>query len=272
MPKFVHVLIKFIVPVLVVAFAFRTHKLLGAAAAAVYLAVMFYRGRTGFFAFLGNQSYKNGNLQEALMWMNKAASRKDCRAAYLIGYSYLLLKTGHTDQAAEILQRVYRLPLTREEKMNADSNYALLLWRQGKLEEATAKLEEVYAEYKNTNVYSSLGYFYIAKGDLDKALAFNREAYEYNDTSPVIIDNLGQTLYLRGELEEALALYEKLHAMNPTFPEAYYNYALALESAGRREQALKIMRDALNQPISVLNTVTKEEIEAKIAELSAAAQ
>lgn len=269
MPKLFTILIKFVLPVALIAIGFRLHVLLGFALAAVCLAFAFYRGKTGFYAYLGHRSYQNGKRQEALLWMEKAAARSDCRASYLIGYGYLLLKAGRLEKAAEVLDRARSMPLSREERMNAEANYALLLWRQGKLDEAIATLEEVHEDIKNTNVYGSLGYFYIAKGDLDKALSFNREAYEYNDSSPVILDNLGQTLYLRGETEEALKLYEKLYGMSPKFPEAYYNYGLVLEAAGRRADAAEMLKRALEQPFSMLNTVTKEEIEGKLAKLSA---
>lgn len=271
MSRFWNVLIKFIVPVILIVLGFRTHVLLGVAVLAAYLAIVYYRGKTGIYAFLGNQNYKNGKPHEALMWMEKAAARRDCRAVYLIGYSYLLLKRGHLEKSAEIMERIQGMTLTREEQMDANSNYSLLLWKQGKLDEATAKLEAVYEDYKNTNVYSSLGYFYIAQGDMEKALAFNLEAYEYSDSSPVILDNLGQTRYLRGELEEAMELYEKLHAMHPSFPEAYYNYGLVLEAVGRKEEALEMMNEALSKPISLLNTVTRQEIDAKLNELSGTA-
>lgn len=268
--KFITGLIKIALPFLVIWMLLKTNVWLGIAAAVGFLAWWITRSLTAIYAYLGNVNYQQGKMPEAIMWLNKAASRKDCKPTYLIGYSFLLLKLGKLELAEEMLNRARGTKLGREEEMGLESNTSLLLWKQGRLEEATAKMEKLYAEYKNTNLYGTLGYFYILSGDLDKALSFNQEAYEFNESGAVIIDNLGQTYYLRGEYAEALRMYEKLEGLKPNFPEAYYNHGLVLQALGRREEALDRMKKALDYPISLLSTVTKEEMDAAIESLQAA--
>lgn len=265
--KFLIQLLKIAVPFFLVWMLLRTNVWLGVGTVLLIAAYLFVRSQTAVYAIFGNINYQKGKHPEAIKWLNKAAARKDCKPSYLIGYGFLLLKLGKLELAQEMLERASGMKLGREEKLALESNTALLLWKQGKLEEATAKMEALYADFKNTNLYSSLGYFYILAGDLEKALDFNLEAYEFNESSAVIVDNLGQTRYLRGEYEEALKLYEKLAGMSPTFPEAYYNYGLVLEALGRRGDALDQMKKALEYPVSLLSTVTREEIEGKIAGL-----
>ncbi|WP_438448307.1 tetratricopeptide repeat protein [Gorillibacterium sp. sgz5001074] len=268
--KLITGLLKVAIPILVLWILLKTNVWLGVAAFILFIVWWGSRSLTSIYAYLGNVNYQQGKMQEALTWLNKAAVRKDCKPQYLIGYSFLLLKLGKLELAEEMLQRARGFKLSREEEMGLESNASLLLWKQGRLEEATAKMEKLYEEFKNTNLYGTLGYYYILSGDLDKALAFNREAYEFNESGGVIIDNLGQTHYLRGEYEEALALYKKLEELKPTFPEAYYNYGLVLEAMGQRNEALDYMRKSLEYPISLLSTVTREEIESTISSLEAA--
>jgi len=133
-------------------------------------------------------------------------------------------------------------------------------------------LEEVFATYKTTTVYGSLGYLMLLKGDLEKALAFNQEAYEYNDNNSVIVDNLALNYYLLGELDKAEEIYEKLMTKNPTYPEAYYNYGLTLEAKNKIDKALEVMEKALDFKFSFLSNVSREEVENKIQELKAKKQ
>jgi tetratricopeptide (TPR) repeat protein len=148
------------------------------------------------------------------------------------------------------------------------SNIALVQWKKGQLDDAVATLEEVFAGFKNTAVYGSLGYLLILKGDLEKALEFNREAYDYNNQNAVIVDNLGQNYYLMGEYDSAGEVYEKLLAGKPDFPEPYYNYGLVLAATGCRERALELFRKALEQKFSFLSAITREEVEHAIRKLS----
>lgn len=259
--------LKVAVPFIILWMLLRINVWLGIAAVIVFIAIWYTRSRTAIYAYLGNMNYQQGKEREAVMWLTKAAARKDAKASHLIGFCFLLLKLGKLEQAEDLLNRAGSMKLSREEKMAFQTNSALLLWKQNKLEEAIAGLEKVQDDYKNTNLYGSLGYFYILSGDLDKALAFNREAYDYNSKSAVIIDNLGQTHLLRGEYDQALKLYEELAGLNPTFPEAYLNHGLVLEALGRSDEALKKMQKSLDYPLSLLSTVTREEIEGKIAQL-----
>jgi tetratricopeptide (TPR) repeat protein len=157
--------------------------------------------------------------------------------------------------------------LSADDKMNVKSNMALVLWKKGQIDDALNMLKEVFENYKTTTIYGSLGFLLILKGDLDKALEFNLEAYEYNDSNAVILDNLGQTYYLMGEYDKSKEIYKKLVSSNPSFPEPYFNYGLVMKQKGNVERALELMNQALTYRFSFLSTVSKEEIEAEIEKL-----
>lgn len=215
-----------------------------------------------------NSAYQKGNSEEALNWLEKAYKTGNAVIDTVTTYGYLLLKTGHLDHSIKIFTEELASPkLSPKDRYSIKSNYALALWKQGKLDEAINLFEEIFPNYKNTNVYGSLGYLYNLSGNLEKALKFNLEAYEYNDTSGVILDNLGQIYYLMGELEKADEIFKKLMALNPKFPEAFYDYALVLEKMGDKEKCIEKLRNALLYKPNFLSGITLEDIENKLAQM-----
>jgi len=147
-------------------------------------------------------------------------------------------------------------------KCSAKLNMALVKWKKGNLDEAIADMEALYNEdnYRSTVHYGTLGCFYLLSGQYSKALEFNREGYEYNNTDKVIRDNLAQTHLLMGDMREAKELYEALIADEPAFLEPYYNYGQLLGQMGDYEGALKSYRKALTYEEKYLSTVTREQI------------
>ena len=93
------------------------------------------------------------------------------------------------------------------------------------------------------------------------------EAYDYNDCSAVIQDNLGQNYYLLGQYDKAEEIYEKTLASNPSFPEAYYNYSLVLAKKGKLDKALELAQKSLDYQFTAIGTITKEAVILKIDEL-----
>ncbi|MCG8502672.1 MAG: tetratricopeptide repeat protein [Firmicutes bacterium] len=221
------------------------------------------------YALIGNFSYRKGKTDKAIKWFEKAYRGGKCPPKIGISYGYLQLKTGNVEKADEILTFWRNQRLDQHSQMLAKSNHALVLWKKGHLDEAVALMEEVHTDFKTTTLYGSLGYLLILKGDLERALTFNLEAYEYNDSNAIILDNLGQTYFLRGEYDKARELYEKMIPTDPAFPEAYYNYGLLLLKADQPEEALEMMKKALNYRFSFLSTVKQADIESKIQEIEA---
>ncbi len=230
--------------------------------------MLFGKIKSTYYILKANRAYTADNAEETIKWMQMAYNTGAARATTVTTYGYLLLKNSRLEEAMKVFEDQLRSPkTTNNELYNIKSNYALGLWKQGKLDEAIETLENVIPNYKTTNIYGSLGYLYNLKGDLEKALAFNLEALNYNSTGTVILDNLGQTYYLKGEQEKAVEIFNKLIALNPKFPEAFYDYALVLQKLGDREKSIEMLRNAQKYKINYLSTVTKEDIESRLAEL-----
>ncbi|HEY0828061.1 MAG TPA: tetratricopeptide repeat protein, partial [Bacilli bacterium] len=198
MHKLMVTLLKILIPLLIIYICFRYHFWIGVLSVVICIAYSFYKGRGGIYASLGNIQYAKGNVQKSMVWLNRAYHTPGCPAQYVNAYGYLLLKSGDVEQAEQIFFKLLNSNPSRAVEMSARLNMVLVIWKKGNTTEAIEKTREIYADYKNSLVYSVLGYFLILEGDLDKALAFNLEAYEYNNTNHVILDNLGQTYYLSG--------------------------------------------------------------------------
>jgi len=117
----------------------------------------------------------------------KACSAAKGRPSVKILYGYLLLKTGKLEEAEKVFEELLNSNIDNAGLLQAKSNYALVLWKKGQLKDGIKMLEDVFSNYKNTTIYGSLGYLLILDGDMNKALNFNKEAYEYNSSDPVIL-------------------------------------------------------------------------------------
>jgi tetratricopeptide (TPR) repeat protein len=264
----VKALIGFIVPIAVIYLLGRVNILLAVGTLLVYIAVLLYISRVLLYTMMGSRNYSLGKNEQALAWFKKAHESKKAALNASISYAYILLKTGDLAKSEEILQTFVKEYPKSPQIPNVKSNLALVLWKKGELDAAVAMLEEAIETYKTTSVYGSLGYLLILKGDLEKALQFNLEAHEYNSTDKIILDNLGQNYFMLGNYDKAREIYEPLVEKAPTFPEPYHNYGLLLEKLGDREKALEMLRKALNCKFSYLSSITREDVEAKIREIS----
>lgn len=260
-------LISFILPVIIIFIAFTRNIWLGFGAVLLYLAALLYVKRVLVYTLMGSRNYALGKTEEALKWLKRAHETKKSGARPSVSYAYILLKSGDLIKSEEILQKLLKDNPSNQDTPYIKSNLALALWKKGDLDAAVGMLEELMQTYKTTTVYGSLGYLYILKGDLERALQFNLEAMDYNSADKVILDNLGQNYYLLGSYGKAREIYEPLIAQAPSFPEPYYNYALVLEKLGEPEPALEMAKKALNYKFTCLSSISKEEVESKIKQL-----
>jgi len=233
----------------------------------LFAALAVFMNRQFIYQNSANRKYNNGDFDGALNDLKKAVSLNPRHAGVRGTYAYLLLKLGHTAEAAEQIDEALKNAVTDADKNSLTLTKALVLWKQGKLDEAISSLEKLLEVYENTKVYATLGFLYIEKGDMDKALEFNLKAVDFNDTNGIILDNLGSVYLYRGEYEKALGIYQKLMKLKPVFPEAFYNYARVLHKLGDTEKALYMTRHALTLRFWNISTIKREEVEAFLQEL-----
>ncbi|MDQ1912784.1 tetratricopeptide repeat protein [Paenibacillus sp. GD4] len=264
MKPWLKILITIAVPVIVLILLFRWNLWVGLAGLAVLLFIIVYQLRAVYYSVQANGLYAKQDWKGAAEHFGKAYQLGK-RPGFLISQAFVLLKAGEPAEAARLLEQVMSKPLNRGEDMNAKVNYALASWMLGRQEEAVRMMEDIYPSYKTSIVYGNLGLFYVMRGELTRALEFNREAYEYNDADKTILDNLGLTYFMLGRYEEAKEIYEKLMALKPTFAEAYYYFGLTLRQLGDAERSLEVMRQGLAYEPSMITSVRREMLEEQIS-------
>lgn len=248
------------VPAFVIIFLFRMNTLLGFAGMAAYILVLAIINIRLIYNLLGHREYQKGDLDKAAYWFGKAVKGKNS-GTDVINYGFILLKTRKIEEAEKIFLDAIKYSKTSDDRNLAKSNYALVLWKKGELDNAVTMLKEVITEYKTTSIYGSLGYLSIEKGDLEDAIKINLEAYDYNPENAIIQDNLAHLYHLRGEMDKAEEIFNKLIESKPYFPEAYFDYGKYLEDCGKTREAAEMYEKALTCRFSFTSTVTKEQIQ-----------
>ncbi len=224
---------------------------------------VYYHNRAG-------RRFQKGDTEGALTDLEKAV-HYDAKNVNIRGsYAFLLLKVGQIKEASlQIDEALANVRKKHDDKNGLTLTKAMVLWKEEKLDEAIDMLSELIKTFETTDVYATLGFLYIEKGDYDKAIEFNLKAKEYNNDNAVILDNLGCSYYLSGDYDTAYELYQGLMKLKPSFPEAFYNYAKVLEYKGELEKALYIIRHSLTLKFWHTNTISKTKIEEYLAYLEA---
>ncbi len=185
----------------------------------------------------------------------------------LMAYAVLLMRKGRFEEAREVMLTTEKQPgLSRDDRRKLELNFAICQWRRGQLEGAIELMKHAHEDAKQALIYGSLGYMLIEKaiqtGDFAEAVAFNQEAYEYDEDDAVVLDNLGQLALAQGERERARGFFERALAQKPTQVDTLYYLAKLSCEDGDSQAAESYLARALGGRYSALCTTTREQAEA----------
>jgi tetratricopeptide (TPR) repeat protein len=220
------------------------------------------------YGFAGYYNHSRGKFDKALKWYAKAEQKDVSSPNVQMAYGVLLMREGEFEKAIKVFNKILIFfPHKEKIKNNAKINLSMAYWKTGDMDAAIDRITEMHEKLKNSRTYETLGYFLIEKGDIEEALKFNLEALEYDDTDAVILDNLGQTYYRMGETDKAFTYFKKALTEKEDLLDALYHVAAIYQQRGQAEEARKYYKKALNCNITKLSTISRETIEAKLAEL-----
>ena len=209
-----------------------------------------------------------GDVQGAMQLFKEAVDEGLTDVRSILSYSVLLIRAGEYQQARSLLVKIQKKPMTDDVRRQLFVNYASCVYKMGEVEKGIDLLERQHQKQPSGMVYQTLGYLYVEAGDTEKALAFNQEAYEYDDEDSIVLDNLGQTYYrLVGDKEKAKEYFEKAIEIKPTQIDTLYFLAQYDVEAGDKAAAKEKLEKALKGNFSPLNYVTREQVEKQAAEL-----
>lgn len=232
-----------------------------------YLIFTVYRNYPTIQATKGSRAYNAGNTDVAMTYFEKAIKHPFAKPYIKSSFGYVLLREGRLEEAEPYLLEAAEMKTKDERfKYNNILNLAILNWKKGDIDKAIDIVENIKGDYRNSILYEILGYLYIAKGDYEKALEVNKEAYDYNKDDNVITDNLAQSYYFLGDYDEAEKLYENVIDYIK-FPEAHYYYGIIKWKKGDYLSAYEALKTATRLKVSFLSIVDKEMLTGKLQEL-----
>lgn len=225
------------------------------------LLIYIIKNRSNILASIAQYKYGFGNADVAFKLYEFASKFGKMKFDHRLRYAYLTLKEGYVDEANKLFNLIGLDKLKPEERAKLKGSHALLLWKKGDVAEAIEMLEYVHHRYVSTTTYGSLGYMYVHRGNLKKALEYNLEAYEYNNTNDIIVDNLAFTYLKMKDYDNAEKYYLELFEMSPTFPEGYFEYGKYLiEVKGNKDDGIEYIKKALNGRYSFLSMFTRRDV------------
>jgi len=212
--------------------------------------------------------YAKGDVEGALQLYKEAMADGLTDMRYILSYSATLIREGHYAEARELLVKVQKYLMTDDQRCQLFVNYASCVYKMGEVHKGIELLERQHEKQPSGIVYETLGYLYVEAGETEKAIAFNTEAYEYDDEDSITLDNLGQAYYrLAGDKEKAKEYFEKAIAIKPGQIDTLYFLAQYDLEEGNKEAAKIKLEKALEGRFSPLNYVTREQIQELIKTL-----
>jgi len=212
--------------------------------------------------------YAKGDVEGALQLYKEAMADGLTDMRYILSYSATLIREGHYAEARELLVKVQKYLMTDDQRCQLFVNYASCVYKMGEVQKGIELLERQHEKQPSGIVYETLGYLYVEAGETEKAIAFNTEAYEYDDEDSITLDNLGQAYYrLAGDKEKAKEYFEKAIAIKPGQIDTLYFLAQYDLEEGNKEAAKIKLEKALEGRFSPLNYVTREQIQELIKTL-----
>ena len=233
------------------------------------------------------QLHVKGDVKGAMAVYGQAYAEGLSDPKLLIAYGMLLLRAGDYERTVEVLRKADKLPgVAPDQKTQIVQHYAVAIWKLGQHDRALEWLWQLFRKQKTGALYGVLGFLLVEKaaemksgGDptvtaadiqaaKDEAVAFNREAVDYDEDDAICLDNLGQAYYrLLGDKGMARTYFERALKRRPNAIDT--NYFLAqydLEQGNAADAADKLEISAAGR-FSPLNYTTREMVEAQLSEL-----
>ena len=237
--------------------------LLGLAASVAFIAYLLYHHLPDIYMLKGTRAYGMKDTQKALYWYKRGIKTGRASVKGKIYYAIMLLRCGFPDDAERYLNTAINTPAaTPQEKVFAKPFRILTYLKQGRIQEATEDLDELFDEVKNSATYGLKGYFMLLMGaNADDTLTLCKEAYDYNSSDRDIMDNLALA-YIKSEMyDEADELLTEIREKFPTFTEGVFHSALLAHKTGDSDKAKQYLAELDNCDRTYLTTVSHDEID-----------
>jgi tetratricopeptide (TPR) repeat protein len=210
----------------------------------------------------GNSLYAKKQYKDALNAYKKAYSTKRLSPELSVYYAYTLLKEGKIQTAEKVFDSVKEKNTNDKQKNMFNTNYALLLWKKGNLDEAVELLKSCEKSAVSDGSLGALLLLQAEKsGDYSEAFSFCREVYEKYPYDKSAMCNMAEAYYHTGEYDKAEEIFSELIDMRPETPSPYYFYGLTLKSLGKVDDARDMFSKALRRRFTALTPISRKDAE-----------
>ncbi len=262
-------MLTYVILIILIYFGFSYGVLEGSIITLIVLGFTIYKALPTVWSMLGSRAYNSDDMKNTQKYYDKAVGSGRASANIYTSYVLMLMRMGELQKAYKIVSEALASPkLKKLDKYVLKEYRTLIYFKQGNAEEALSDAKEIFESYKNTTIYSLLGYLMLACDEpIDETLEFCLEAYDFNSDDRDIVDNLALAYYKKGELQKAKELADALLEMSPSFVEAHYHSALIAKAMGNTEAAKAHLAGIDDCIRTALTTVSEEEIESLKASL-----
>ena len=223
--------------------------------------------------------------REALALYAEAVRRGTVASNLLRGYNVLLMRTGHFDEAHDLMLKMEKMPgLKPDDQFNLRLQFSIWQWKRGEYDKAIATLRRAVNGGMNGLTYSTLGMYLVDQakqsGDFEEALKFNEEALDYDDEDAATLDNMGQ-LYeamsraegekggerAAGYRQKAMDFYKKAHKARPRQITTLYYLARMYHEDGQDDKARALLANRDSLYVSAVCPVSRDQLYALAEEI-----
>lgn len=223
---------------------------------------------TVFKARSAASKLSKGDTEGAMRLYKEAIDEGLQDVRFILTYTVLLIRAGRYQEARGLLVKIQKYPMAESSRCQLFVNYASCVYKMGELQKGIDLLERQHAKQPSGLIYETLGYLYVEAGDYEKALAFNTEAYDYDDEDSITLDNLAQTYYRLGnDKAKAREFFQKAIELKPTQIDTLYFLAQYDIEEGNKDAAREKLEKALKGRFSPLNYATREMVQASLDSL-----
>ena len=190
-------------------------------------------------------------------------------AAPKVAYAMQLMQKCRYEESRQALEDVLVMKDLQPTILKiVRQDLAIAYWNTGDLQKAIDTLENMKADYDllSPDYYTTLGYFYIEAKDYKKAAEETEAALNIDQSNGGAYDNLALIEYEQGHMEEAKELFHKALEMKESMASSKYYLGLIYEAEGDVENAKLYFSGAHNANITGMNTVSREQVDAKYNE------
>ncbi len=178
----------------------------------VYTMLLFIVFKNEFDAFIANYNYALGNGDKAEKFFMSAIKKNTQNPIAYLNYSIMLSHRGEALKSIDLLNKAETLKPNILTSKNILLTKATCYWVSGDIETGINLLLQLINkyDYANTNVLTTLGFFYIINNDYKNAIKYTNLALEEDPNYFLAYDNLGQIEYRLGAYDKALQYFNKV--------------------------------------------------------------